>query len=179
MCYLLTDEISLYDCLYFSKFWVVCVLQLFVKVVRSWVLKLTFIFLQGSYNSGKSGKTWKKLFAQGEPGKLRENLCLSQKKIRRCFLVFFMFILFNQTPIFLRMSLICLSLAKTPYFKHNIFHCNVIIYSRDCFNLNIVVFEHLCELRFFWRIVFSYGCFYYVPLLIYFLFFPLSQKIKV
>ena len=43
-CYiLLTDQISLPDCLYFLRYWAICVLQLFVnQVVMSWILKLTF-----------------------------------------------------------------------------------------------------------------------------------------
>ena len=43
---LLTGQISLSDCLYFSKYWAICVLQLFVKqAVTSKNLKLTLIFL--------------------------------------------------------------------------------------------------------------------------------------
>ena len=45
-CYiLLTDQISLSDCLYFFKYWAKCVLQLFVsQVVTSYILKLTLSF---------------------------------------------------------------------------------------------------------------------------------------
>ena len=45
-CYiLLTDQISLPDCLYFSRYWVICGLQLFVnQVVTSQNLKLTLLF---------------------------------------------------------------------------------------------------------------------------------------
>ena len=45
-CYiLLTDQISLPDCLYFLRYWAICVLQLFVnQAVTSWVLKLTLSF---------------------------------------------------------------------------------------------------------------------------------------
>ena len=41
-CYiLLTAQISLPGCLYFLRYWVVCVPQLFVsEVVTSWILKL-------------------------------------------------------------------------------------------------------------------------------------------
>ena len=39
---LLTDQISLSDCLYFSRYWAICVLQLFVnQAVTSENLKLT------------------------------------------------------------------------------------------------------------------------------------------
>ena len=42
-CYnLLTDQISLSDCLYFLKYWAICVLRLFVnQAVTSQILKLT------------------------------------------------------------------------------------------------------------------------------------------
>ena len=41
----LTDQISLPDCLYFSRYWVICGLQLFVnQVVTSQNLKLTLLF---------------------------------------------------------------------------------------------------------------------------------------
>ena len=45
-CYiLLTDQISLPSCLYFLRYWAICVLQLFVnQVVMSWILKLTLPF---------------------------------------------------------------------------------------------------------------------------------------
>ena len=45
-CYiLLTDQISLPGCLYFLRYWAICVLQLFVnQVVTSWILKLTLSF---------------------------------------------------------------------------------------------------------------------------------------
>ena len=41
-CYILsTDQISLPGCLYFLRYWTICVLQLFViQVVTSWILKL-------------------------------------------------------------------------------------------------------------------------------------------
>ena len=43
-CYiLLTDQISLSDCLYFSRYLAICVLKLFVnQAVTSWNLKLAF-----------------------------------------------------------------------------------------------------------------------------------------
>ena len=46
LCYiLLTDQISLPGCLYFLRYWVICVLQLFViQVVTSWISKLTLSF---------------------------------------------------------------------------------------------------------------------------------------
>ena len=28
---ILTDQVSLFDCLYFSRYWAICLLQLFVK----------------------------------------------------------------------------------------------------------------------------------------------------
>ena len=38
----LTDQISLSGCLYFLRYWAICVLQLFVnQVVTLWILKLT------------------------------------------------------------------------------------------------------------------------------------------
>ena len=45
-CYiLLTDQTSLPGCLYFLRYWVICVLQLFViQVVTSWISKLTLSF---------------------------------------------------------------------------------------------------------------------------------------
>ena len=45
-CYiLLTDQISLPGCLYFLRYWAICVFQLFVnQVVTSWILKLTLSF---------------------------------------------------------------------------------------------------------------------------------------
>ena len=45
-CYiLLTDQVSFPDCLYFLRYWAMCVLQLFViHVVTSWILKLTLSF---------------------------------------------------------------------------------------------------------------------------------------
>ena len=41
-CYiLLTDQLSLPGCLYFLRYWVICVWQLFViQVLTSWILKL-------------------------------------------------------------------------------------------------------------------------------------------
>ena len=43
-CYiLLTDQILLFDCVYFLRYWSICVLQLFVyQVVTPYILKLTF-----------------------------------------------------------------------------------------------------------------------------------------
>ena len=42
---LLIDQISLSGCLYFLRYWAICVLQLFVnQVVTSWILKLTLSF---------------------------------------------------------------------------------------------------------------------------------------
>ena len=45
-CYILsTDQISMPGCLYFLRYWAICVLQLFVnQVVTSWTLKLTLSF---------------------------------------------------------------------------------------------------------------------------------------
>ena len=45
MFVLLTDQISLSDCLYFSRYWEICVLQLFVnQAMTSQNLKLTLSF---------------------------------------------------------------------------------------------------------------------------------------
>ena len=45
MFLMLTDQISLFDCLYFSRYWAICVLQLFVnQAVTSQNLKLTLSF---------------------------------------------------------------------------------------------------------------------------------------
>ena len=42
---LLTDQISLSRCLYFKRFWAICILQYFVKEVATpYILKLTFSF---------------------------------------------------------------------------------------------------------------------------------------
>ena len=45
-CYiLLIDQISLPGCLYFVRYWTICVLQLFAnQVVTSWILKLNLSF---------------------------------------------------------------------------------------------------------------------------------------
>ena len=45
-CYvILTDQISLHGCLYFVRYWTICVLQLFIsQVVTTWILKLTLHF---------------------------------------------------------------------------------------------------------------------------------------
>ena len=45
-CYiLLTDQISLSDCLYFLRYWVICVLQLFVnQTVTSYIFELILSF---------------------------------------------------------------------------------------------------------------------------------------
>ena len=41
---LLTDQISLPGCLYFLRYWAICILQLFAtQVVPSWILKLTYL----------------------------------------------------------------------------------------------------------------------------------------
>ena len=69
------------------------------------------------------GNRGKKLFAQGEPGRHREkfefcliseNFCRFPEKIQEMFFGIFIFMLFKQTTIFLRMDLICFCLAKTP-----------------------------------------------------------------
>ena len=51
LCYiLLTDQIYLSDCLYFLKYWAICVSQLFVnRAVTSWNLKLTLSFLSSHF----------------------------------------------------------------------------------------------------------------------------------
>ena len=42
---LLTEQISLPGCLYFLRYWAICVLQFFVnQVVTSWILKLALSF---------------------------------------------------------------------------------------------------------------------------------------
>ena len=45
-CYiLLTEQISLSGCLYFLRYWAICVLELLViQVVKSWISKLTLPF---------------------------------------------------------------------------------------------------------------------------------------
>ena len=50
-CYiLLTDQISLSDCLYFLRYWAICVLRLFVnQAVTSQNLKLTLSFLSSRF----------------------------------------------------------------------------------------------------------------------------------
>ena len=49
---LLTDLISLSDCLYFLRYWAICVLQLFVfQVVTSQILKLTYLSNQAVFLS--------------------------------------------------------------------------------------------------------------------------------
>ena len=50
-CYiLLTDQISLSHCLYFSKYWAICVLRLFFnQLVKSWDLKLALSFLSSRF----------------------------------------------------------------------------------------------------------------------------------
>ena len=51
---------------------------------------MLIMLIQGSYDSGKSGKTWKKLFTQGKPGKLREKFgfyLISGKTQGRIFLI--------------------------------------------------------------------------------------------
>ena len=48
-CILLTDQISLSDCLFFLKYWAICVLRLFLKqAVTSYNLKLTVSLLSSS-----------------------------------------------------------------------------------------------------------------------------------
>ena len=58
ICYiLLIDQISLSGCLYFQRYWAICVLQLFVnQVVTSGILKLTLSF----YSNRFSYPTWPK-----------------------------------------------------------------------------------------------------------------------
>ena len=50
-CYiLLTDQISLSHCLYFSKYWPICVLRLFFnRLVKSWNLELALSFLSSRF----------------------------------------------------------------------------------------------------------------------------------
>ena len=44
-CIILTDQISLSDCLYFMKYWAICVLQLFVNQAVTYNFELNLIFL--------------------------------------------------------------------------------------------------------------------------------------
>ena len=45
MLFSLTDQISVPNCLYFLRYWAICLLQFFVnQVVTSWILKLTLSF---------------------------------------------------------------------------------------------------------------------------------------
>ena len=54
-CILLTDQIPLSDCLYFSRYWEICVLQLFVnQAVTPQNLKLNFLFKPFRYMTKKS-----------------------------------------------------------------------------------------------------------------------------
>ena len=39
-----TDQISLPGCLYFLRYWAICVLLLFIQVATLWILKLTLSF---------------------------------------------------------------------------------------------------------------------------------------
>ena len=52
-CYiLLTDQISLSDCLYFSRYWAICVLQLFVnQAVTLQNLKSNLFFQSNGFNT--------------------------------------------------------------------------------------------------------------------------------
>ena len=52
-CYiLLTDQILLPDCLYFFRYWRICVLFLFVvQSVPKWILKLTLTFLSSRFST--------------------------------------------------------------------------------------------------------------------------------
>ena len=58
-CYaLLTEQISLPDCLYFLRYWSVCVLQLSVnQVVTLWILKLTYLSNHAVFRHDRKFKT--------------------------------------------------------------------------------------------------------------------------
>ena len=59
--YLLTDQTSWPGCLFFLRYWTICVLQLFVnQVVTSWILKLTLSF-QSSRFFQMTKNSWQKL----------------------------------------------------------------------------------------------------------------------
>ena len=62
ICYiLLTDQILLSDCIYFLRYWVICLLYFFVvKSVTSYIFKLTIVFLS-CYLTKKSGQKYKYL----------------------------------------------------------------------------------------------------------------------
>ena len=51
---LLTDQISLSDCLYFLRYWAICVLQLFVSQVINSEINLIFLIRQFFYVTKKS-----------------------------------------------------------------------------------------------------------------------------
>ena len=49
---LLTDQVSLSDCLYFSRYWAICVLQLSVnQAVTSWNLKIPLSFWSSRFST--------------------------------------------------------------------------------------------------------------------------------
>ena len=63
-CYIiLTDQISLSNCLYFSRYWAICVLQLFVTDCDVIETEMNFIFLIKSfwYMTKKSRQKFKYL----------------------------------------------------------------------------------------------------------------------
>ena len=55
---LLGDQILLSNCLYFLRYWAICVLQLFYfLVVMSWILKLTLFFNEAVFLHDQKVKT--------------------------------------------------------------------------------------------------------------------------
>ena len=56
-----SNQISLSDCLYFLRYWAICILQLFInQVITSWILELTLSF-QSSCFFYMTKKSWHKL----------------------------------------------------------------------------------------------------------------------
>ena len=54
---LLTDQISLFDCLYFLRSWAICVLQLFIsQVMTSCILKLTVFLIKSLFYMTKKSR---------------------------------------------------------------------------------------------------------------------------
>ena len=60
---LLADQISLPDCLYFLRYWSVCVLQLFVNLVdvTDFEINLIFLFKPFSYMTKKTRQRFRYL----------------------------------------------------------------------------------------------------------------------
>ena len=87
-----TDHVSLSGCLYFMRYWAICVLQMFVnQIVTSWILKLYF---QSSRFSNMPKKSWQKL-------KYLENKSSLQDETKSIFRYFKGFSMKQITQLFL------------------------------------------------------------------------------